>query len=97
VTDKDCISFLESNMARQLGWISAADSKASLVFAIDIAMLGLLAAVSPTTGTEWTLAPAIFAAFTATFGLATLLFLSLVSFPRTKGPNGRVAADAQCR
>ena len=86
MSDIDQVSFLEANLARQLGWIAAADSKASFGFAIDTAMLGLLAAVSPKSGSAWAVAPAIFASFAAAFGLATLLFLSFASFPRTKGP-----------
>lgn len=88
MNDIDRIAFLEGNITRQLGWISAADSKASLVFAINTAMLGVLAAVSPKTGNNWALAQAIFAAFAAAFSLAALLFLCIVTFPRTKGPMG---------
>ena len=84
--DTDLVSFLEKNLARQISWISAADSKISFVFAIDTAMLGLLAAVSPKAASSWAVAPAIFAAFAALCGLASLAFLSLASFPRTKGP-----------
>ncbi len=86
ISDTDQISFLEKNLARQIAWISAADSKISFVFAIDTALLGLLAAVSPKQASSWTVAPAIFAAFAAVFVLASLIFLSLASFPRTKGP-----------
>lgn len=86
MSDIDQVDFLEANLARQLGWIAAADSKVSFVFAIDTAMLGVLAAVSPTTGSAWGVAPAICAAFAVALGLATLLFLCFASFPRTKGP-----------
>lgn len=90
MTNKDRIWFLEASLTRQLGWIAAADSKASLAFAIDTAMLGLLAAVAPKTASAWTVAPAILASFAVLFGLATLLFLSIASFPRTQGPKGSV-------
>ena len=86
MSDIDRVTFLEGSLGRQLRWIAAADSKASFVFAIDTAMLGLLAAVAPKSGAAWAVAPAIFASFAAAFGLATLLFLSIASFPRTKGP-----------
>ena len=82
------ISFLEKNLARQLAWIAAADSKTPFVLAINTAMLGLLAAVSPKSIKDWTTAPAIFASLAAALGLAGLIFLSLASFPRTKGPKG---------
>jgi len=84
--DTGRIQFLEKNLDRQMAWIRAAESKISFVFAIDIAMLGLLAAISPKEANIWTIAPAIFAAFAAFFGLMSLIFLSVASFPRTKGP-----------
>lgn len=84
--DIEHVTFLEGNLARQLGWIAAADSKASFVFTLDTAMLGLLAAVAPRTGGAWGLTPAICAAFAVALGLAALLFLCFTSFPRTKGP-----------
>ncbi len=80
------ISLLEKNLARQIAWISAADSKISFVFAIDTAILGLLAAVSPTAVSNWKSAPTVFAATAMVFGLLSLFFLLLASFPRTKGP-----------
>jgi hypothetical protein len=84
----DLVSFLEKNLTRQIAWISAADSKISFILAIDTAMLGFLAAVSPKAAGGWEVAPAICAAFAAVFGLTSLIFLSLASFPRTKGPKG---------
>lgn len=78
--------FLEINLSRQITWIGVADSKISFVFAVNTAMLGVLAAVSPRATGDWTIAPAIFAAFACAFGLSSLIFLSLASFPRTKGP-----------
>lgn len=86
MSDIDRVNILEATLARQLGWIAAADTKVSFVFAIDTAMLGVLAAVSPRAGSAWSVAPAICAAFAVVFGLATLLLLCFASFPRTKGP-----------
>lgn len=86
INDSERTSFLEKSLARQLAWISAADSKISFVFAIDTAMLGILVAVSPVSISSWAVAPAVFSAFAAVFGLASLIFLSVASFPRTKGP-----------
>jgi hypothetical protein len=88
VEESERISFLEANLSRQLIWISAADSKASFVFAITTAMLGVLAAIAPKTVGGWTTAAAIFASFAVVLAGATLLFLSIASFPRTKGPKG---------
>lgn len=82
------IKVLENNFARQLGWIVTADSKATFIFMLNVAMLGLLATVSPKNACSWTLASGIFASFSAAFGFASLLFLSIASFPRTQGPRG---------
>ncbi len=84
------ISLLESNLARQLSWISAAESKGSFIFAVDTALLGVLAAIAPSTSASWNIAPAIFASFTLLFAGTSLLFLSFASFPRTTGPKGSV-------
>lgn len=86
MTDFNTTSFLECNLSRQLAWISAADSKGSFIFALDTAMLGILAAVAPKNGTAWDVAPAIVASFSVLFGLASILFLCFSSFPRTDGP-----------
>ena len=80
----DMTHFLETNLARQLQWIAAADSKVAFGFTLNAAMLGLLAAVSQKP-TAWTVAPAIFTLFAAALGLSSLLFLSFASFPRTSG------------
>ena len=86
MNDLERAAFLESNLVRQLAWIAAADSKSPFIFALDTAILGFLAAVSPKSTDAWSAAPAFFATFTAIFGLASLLFLSFAAFPRTKGP-----------
>lgn len=88
--DRENVRFLESNLARQLAWINAADSKISFVFAIDTAMLGLLAAISPAKVGDWTVVPAVLAAVAAVLVLISLILLSLASFPRTKGPKSSV-------
>ena len=80
--------FLETNLGRQLHWIAAADTKAAFAFTLNTAMLGLLAAVAPRSTATWTIAPAIFTSFAVALGLASLLFLSFASFPRTLGPKG---------
>jgi len=86
--ENERIDFLEKNLSRQLVWISAADSKASFVFAITTAMLGVLVVLMPKAFNGWTLAAIMFASVAATFELITLLFLSIATFPRTKGPMG---------
>jgi len=86
MSNVDEIAFLEGNLARQLGWIAAADAKATFVFAVDTAMLGVLAAVSPRSACEWELVPALVASLTVALLLASLSSLCFATFPRTKGP-----------
>lgn len=88
MNDTDRVSFLEKNLARQLAWIAVADSKISFVFAIDMALLGVLAALSPKQAADWTVATAVFGALAAVACGASLALLSVASFPRTRGPKG---------
>jgi hypothetical protein len=81
--------YSRSNLARQLQFIGSADSRAGLVLALDTAMLGVLAALSPDAA-KWDVAGAIFSAIAVVGLLLSLLFLSFASFPRTKGPRGSV-------
>jgi len=85
--DKDTIRVLEQTLDRVLRWIVAADSRFSTILAIDTAMLGALAALSPAP-VEWTIRAAISASLAAILLAASLLFLALSSFPRTSGPRG---------
>jgi hypothetical protein len=82
------VRFLEANLGRQLAWIGAADSRSAFIFAVDTAMLGLLAAVAPRQAASWGVAPAVFASFATVFVLASLLFITFASFPRVEGPRG---------
>jgi hypothetical protein len=86
--EKDRISFLEDNLDRQLQWIAAADSRIAFIFTLSTAMLGVLAAISPTTPKDWSLAAGIWASAALAGGLASLLLLSFAAFPRTDGPKG---------
>ena len=85
---RDRVQFLETNLARQISWVSAADSKSSFIFTLAVAMLGLLAAVAPKDASGWTIGSAVFAALAGSLELASLLMLSFASFPRTGGPKG---------
>ncbi|NTW63865.1 MAG: hypothetical protein HGA46_07220 [Chlorobiaceae bacterium] len=58
------------------------------MFAVDMALLGVLAALSPKHTADWTIAPAIFGALAAVACGTSLVLLSVASFPRTGGPKG---------
>ncbi len=74
-------------LSKQLLWISAADSKVAPIFAINAAMLGILASLIPPIS-KWI----IFAAITTTLSIIPLIvsvvFLACVTFPRLSGPKG---------
>ena len=83
------LNFLDTSLARNLAWVSAADSKVPAIFGIDMAMLGVLCVLCPN-GDSWRVPQAIFGAI-AGIGLVTsVFFLGMVTFPRLKGPKGSI-------
>ena len=86
--DEDLIPFLEKNLSRQLHWIASADAKVTLVFALATAMLGVLAAVAPSSPTKWCITSTVLSSIAVVLEAIALLFASLAAFPRTKGPAG---------
>lgn len=86
VTPDETIRFLESNLERQLGWIAAADKKASFIFAVNTAMMGVLAAISPGNIESWGSAPGFLASVTTMLSLVCFGFIVASAFPRTAGP-----------
>lgn len=69
----------------QLKWIGAADARIAPLFAIDTAMLGVLAARAPALA-KWTPDVSIFAGAAFVFLGCSILFLALATFPRLEGP-----------
>lgn len=78
---------LETHLQRQLHWISAADGKATPIFAIDTAMLAVLAALVHDK-TSWTIFPAIVGTLAALLLVGSVGALAVAAFPRTTGPKG---------
>jgi hypothetical protein len=78
-------AFLEMSLDRNLAWIGAADAKTAVVFGLDTAMIGLIAAAAPAYG-KWTSVGVWFAATAAALLIASLASLFAAVFPRTKGP-----------
>jgi len=85
VTDKELVEWLEKNLSRQLQWISAADSKSASIYAFGMAMLGVLATLVSSRGLnsviEW-----IGAIGAGMLLLLSLLFITIATLPRRKGP-----------
>lgn len=78
------IGQLQYILDKQLGWISAADSRLSLVLPLSTAMLGALA-IYATQPSAWTLMAGIPAAFAIFFLCISIIFCAFASFPRTGG------------
>lgn len=83
ITDR--LAFLESTLARNLAWVSAADGKVPSIFALDMAMLGSLCALAPK-ATEWKVPTAMVFAIAILSLLLSILALAFIAFPRLDGP-----------
>ena len=81
------IENLQYVLDKQLAWISAADSRLSLVLPLSTAMLGALA-VYATGPSSWKLVAGIPAAFAIFFLCLSIIFCACASFPRTTGTKG---------
>ena len=79
------VEFLERSLDRLLGWIAAADAKLSTFFAIDTAMLAVLASLLPRPNC-WTLLSGVSAALSGALLITSLGMLAAAAFPRTAGP-----------
>lgn len=78
---------LQYILDKQLGWITSADSRLSLVLPLSTAMLGALA-IYATNPSAWTLMAGIPAAFAIFFLSLSIIFCACASFPRTTGTKG---------
>jgi len=71
----------------QLEWVKTADSKVPPLFAINVAMLGIIIALMKTFS-NWSIAIAIFVALCLILLGISMVFLALAMFPRMNGPKG---------
>ncbi len=76
---------IDGILSRQVGWISAADSKVAPVFAIDTAMLSVIAAIIPPSK-SWTVIMVVVTCLAAIALLGSIIFLVGVTFPRMGDP-----------
>lgn len=79
------LDLLDRILAKNLAWISSADTKGTLLFAIDSAMLAVMAALVPPANL-WNICSATFGIL-ALIALGTsLIFIVIAAFPRLNGP-----------
>lgn len=84
---KEIIQVADNILTKQLEWIKAADSKLGPVFAINTAMLGVIAALVPSPS-SWTIPGAVTTALAVIPITLSVIFLAAAAFPRLNGPRG---------
>ena len=83
------LDLLDKILSKNLQSINNADTKATLLFAVDSGMLGVLTALIPIAN-KWTIGAAIFAAICGLILIASICFLLIAAFPRLDGPGNSV-------
>ena len=84
---KEKIKIANDILSKQLSWISAADSKVPSIFAINVVMLSVLAALIPPLA-NWTIFGAVITTLPTILLIGSMVSLTLVTFPRLVGPKG---------
>ena len=77
----------EKVLSLQLEWVKAADGKVPPIFAINVAMLAVMAALLPQIKT-WEFWSVTLPTASTVFLLVSILFLGMAMFPRLAGPIG---------
>jgi len=75
----------EKTLSLQLEWVRVADAKVPPIFAINIAMLGVVVALIKT-NSNWTLCESILTSFCLLLLVTSTCCLALSMFPRLSGP-----------
>ncbi len=83
------VDLLEKELTRLLSWISSVETRIRLVLPLSMAMLGVLAVLTPAYS-SWAILPAIMSAFSVLFLMLSVACAALASFPRTLGPKGSI-------
>lgn len=86
LSPEDRIRVAEESLSRQLQWVRAVEAKVSVLAAVAMGMLGLLATRIPTDFESWK-AVALFAIIGAAGQIACLTSCGLATFPRLKHKN----------
>ncbi len=81
----DRLDLLDRILSRNIQWIGSADSKAVFLFAVDSAMLGVLATLIPSMR-AWTIASGIVTSIASLLLLSSVICVVFVNFPRLHGP-----------
>lgn len=79
------LDLLDRILTKNLAWISGADTKGTLLFAVDSAMLAVMAALVPSMNL-WRISSAIFSVLALICLGISVLYIIAASFPRLDGP-----------
>lgn len=79
------LDLLDRILTKNLAWISGADTKGTLLFAVDSGMLAVMAALVPPMNL-WTISAAVFAALALIGLIASVGFIVFAALPRLDGP-----------
>lgn len=79
------LELLDRILERNLNWISSADSKGTQLFAVNSAMLAVLAALVPKMD-AWTISASVFAVLSFVALSTSIVFVACANFPRLDGP-----------
>lgn len=85
----DTAKYTKEVLSLQLNWIKSADNKIPPIFAINTAMLGVIAALIPDIN-SWDINSAIFTSMSIAPIVGSIICLALTTFPRLSGPKGSV-------
>ncbi len=84
---KSKIDIANDILSRQLSWISSSDNKVPAIFAINTAMLGVVAALL-NSFENWSKLNSILITILLIFLLGSVVCLAVATFPRLNGPKG---------
>lgn len=82
---EDKLNLLDKILTKNLAWISNADTKGTLLLAVNSAMLGVMAALVPTVNV-WNISAAIAASLALIALGVSVAFIVAATFPRLGGP-----------
>lgn len=85
----DIDKYSKAALSLQHDWIKSADAKVPPLFAINAAMLGVIAALLPDIN-NWDIQAAIFTLLSIVPLVGSVICLALTTFPRLSGPVGSV-------
>ncbi|MCE7915733.1 MAG: hypothetical protein DYH15_13965 [Nitrosomonas sp. PRO4] len=83
----ETLDLLDRILSKQLSWIATVDTKGTLLFAIESAMLAVLAAIVPSVE-QWTIAAAVSSSIALISLLASIVFVAFAAFPNLNGARG---------